>query len=257
MRDAKFTYELLGATREFSCFPTWFSQWMCQTILHGETYPPIPFVRPVDVVLDVGANCGAATVLFAATYPDAHVHAFEPGTEQVRLLKDNTRAFPNVQVHAFGLHDSDQQVPLYHGAFDSATASIIQSDDTSAESEPVLLRSAAGWLGERSIDRVDILKLDTEGCELPILTDVGDALVSEIKVIYVEYHSEDDRKELDARLGESHIMVCGRNYYRTGELTYVKRGTFDPDGQEIADWTKQRFSREFAASTAVRMPGPG
>lgn len=251
------TYEAAGVTRAFTCFPTWFSRWMCETVLRGDTYPAIPFVDPVRVVLDVGANCGAATAFFASLYPDAVIHSFEPGAAQLRLLEHNANDFDNVRVHRFGLHDRDERIPLYSGSDDTATASIIQSNSTSSVSEEVLVRSARGWLAEESIDRVDILKLDTEGCEIPILEDLGRAVLDTTKIIYVEYHSEEDRKRLDALLGDSHVLVFGRNHHRTGELTYLARGEFDPDGPEIAAWTAQLFSRELAANLASRpQPAP-
>jgi FkbM family methyltransferase len=250
-------YQTRGVDREFHCFPTWFSHWMCEAILNGDTYPPVAFIAPVDVVLDVGANCGAATVYLASVYPDAVVHAFEPGADQLELLVRNTRDAPNVQVHGFGLHAMDRRVPLYRGAFDTATASITPGSGTSQESEEVELRSAGAWLREQSIDRIDVLKLDTEGCEIPILEDLGADIVGQVKVLYVEYHSDEDRRRLDALLGHSHVLVLGRSRYLTGELMYVQRGAFDPEGPEITGWAARLFADELALSASRKHPPGG
>lgn len=252
MKPARITHHAGGTTREFDCAPTWLSVVVSEAILRGETYPDVPFVGPVDVVLDAGANCGAATVFFAANYPDAVVHAFEPGADALLLLEHNTRDLPNVRINPVGLHSQDQEVLLYRGGTDISNSSIFPVGDTTAETESIQVRSAAGWLREHSIEHVDILKLDTEGCEVPILEDLGASMIEKIKVVYLEYHSEPDRKRLDELLDASHLLVFGRNYHRTGELTYINRSAFDPDGSEITDWIADIYSRELAATMAGR-----
>ena len=83
--------------REFECFDNCLSRVTCQTILDGRTYPVIPFVRDVSVVMDVGANVGAASVFFSLSYPDATVFAFEPAGLPYGLLVSEHRRQANVQ----------------------------------------------------------------------------------------------------------------------------------------------------------------
>ena len=81
---------------------------------------------------------------------------------------------------------------------------------------------------------IDVLKVDTEGCELPILRSIAELLPS-IPVIYVEYHSEDDRREIDRMLGDTHVVVAGHVFQiHRGELTYVARGAF-PSAEALAE----------------------
>src|SRR5215475_13599605 len=91
------------------------SRWVCEDILRGKTYPYLPFVDDVRVVFDVGANCGATTVHLARHYPDAQVHAFEPGSRARAYLERNVAAFPNALVHPVGLYSVDSERPLYVG----------------------------------------------------------------------------------------------------------------------------------------------
>ena len=53
---------------------------------------------------------------------------------------------------------------------------------------------------------IDLLKLDTEGNEVPIFTSISEKL-SSIKLIYYEYHSVQDRIILED-------MLCSILYYR-------------------------------------------
>jgi hypothetical protein len=78
------------------------------------------------------------------------------------------------------------------------------------------------WLTEQAIEAVDVLKIDTEGCEMPILKEMGEVL-SSIKIIHLEFHSEDDRREIDRLLGDTHSLVVGKMWFNVGTVTYVLR----------------------------------
>ena len=77
-----------------------------------------------------------------------------------------------------------------------------------------------------------MLKVDTEGCEVPIFASLLERLGG-VKVIYLEYHSEADRRELDAMLSPTHQLFFGRLVGDSGELLYLAhhlvpdRATFD------------------------------
>jgi FkbM family methyltransferase len=213
---------------EFECFDNPLSKMMCEAILGGTTYRPIPFVRDVSVVIDIGANVGAAAVFFSLSYPDATIFAFEPAGRPYRLLQANTDTRPNIRAHNFGLYSTDRQVPLYGGTYDSAMSSVVNSESTRDESELITLRSVREWLDESSISTIDILKIDTEGCEVPILEALGDLLPS-VKVIYLEYHSDDDRKAFDRLLGDTHLLMHGQMLAHLGEMTYVARDAIPSD----------------------------
>jgi FkbM family methyltransferase len=221
-----------GATREIECFDNWLSRIACAEIVEGRSYVHLDFVADVKVVMDIGANVGAATVYFSLHYPEAKIFSFEPARAPYELLVANTRDLDNVCTYNFGLFSSNQEdIPLYSGALDSGTASIGNSDMTSAASEAVTLRSVHDWLAEHSIARIDVLKIDTEGCEVPIMRALRD-LIPSIKVIYLEYHSEDDRREIDRMLEDSHALVSGRiAIVHRGELTYVAKDAFPSEAE--------------------------
>jgi FkbM family methyltransferase len=229
---AKFTIRATDRTIEFFSFATHMSRAICKEILAGRTYPRIPFVHDVQTVLDIGANVGAAAVYFALQHPSATIFALEPAAEPFRLLVRNAKSFSNVRTFNFGLFDDDKSVPLHRGKFDSVTASIGTSTLNSSQTEVVNLRRADTWLAQVGISRIDLLKIDTEGCEVPILRSM-ESLIPGIKVIYLEYHSEDDRQFLDHLVTPSHILYAGRaSHPHRGELCYVARSAF-PSPEEL------------------------
>jgi len=227
---ATLKFRLGDTERAFECFDNCLSRVTCQAILDGKSYPRIPFVRDVRVVIDVGANVGSARVFFSLSYPDATVYAFEPAGIPFGLLEANTKAHGNVQVHRFGLYSSDLEVPLYRGRYETGMSSVTRSESTTDASEVVSLRSVRDWLAENSIARVDVLKVDTEGCEVPILEAMSD-LLPQTKVIYLEYHNDDDRKEFDRILGESHLLAHGLMMPHLGEVAYVAKDVVDSESE--------------------------
>jgi FkbM family methyltransferase len=216
----KLSFEHGDQTIELECFDNGHSRRICNRMLAGQVYPAVSFVSDVKVVMDVGAYVGDSSLYFSLLYPDAEIFAFEPGPASYRLLEKNTSTRSNVHPYDYGLFSSDRTVPLYKGAGDASTSSVSKSRMTSADSESVRLRSVRDWLSEHEIAAVDVLKIDTEGCEIPIMQSMRELLPS-VKIAHLEFHSEDDRKEIDRLLGDTHVLVAGKMLFQTGVVTYV------------------------------------
>jgi len=200
-------------------------------IFAGITYPNIPFVSGVKTIFDIGANVGAASVYLAISYPDARVFAFEPGSDALALLRKNVERLRNVSVFPFGLYSSDKTLSLFHGKNDSVESSVCSTTRTTSEVERIRLACAPQFLSEHGIETIDVLKIDTEGCEVPILQSLSKHLPN-VKALYVEYHSERDRRIIDAMLAETHVLWKGHvTFAYRGEFCYLKRDLV-PDESE-------------------------
>lgn len=194
-------------------------------IFEGRTYPIVKDIGPVTTIVDIGANVGAASVMLSTHYPDAEVHAFEPGPMTANLLARNAAAFPKIRVHRHGLGPNDGLLRLYRSRWDPMSASVLASVENTDAFDAVEIRRAAPALAVCGVTTVDVLKIDTEGCEVPLLIDL-EHLVPATKVIYVEFHSERDRLRIDARLTATHILTFAsvRHPHR-GDVCYVHRET--------------------------------
>ena len=223
----------------FECEDTLVSRWVCAAILQGRTYPYLPFLEDVQVVFDVGANCGAASVHFGRHLPDAQVHAFEPGSLQRAILERNVDDLPNVHVHPIGLHAQDQELPLYRGRGDSGMSSVHPSDWTTDEHEMVRLRDAGAWAAEHGIDRIDVLKVDAEGCEVDVLAALA-PLLPTVQVLFVEYDSRRARRELDRLVEATHELYIGKMFLDQGEVTYLAADVADRPA--ATEWLRSIFS---------------
>ena len=209
-----------GATLRVDCPDTLASRWTSDAILHGRTYPDVPFLGGVRTIVDAGANVGAATVYFAHHHPTATVHAVEPAEAALAYLRRNVAGLANVEVHALGLSDADADGVLFHHPTDLGQSSLLDAHDD-AGSEAVSIRDAGRWAAAQGIDAIDILKVDVEGVEVAVIESLGD-LVPTVKALYVEYDDRAARRRLEELLAPTHELYLGVVFLDQGECTYLR-----------------------------------
>jgi len=189
-------------------------------------------------VIDVGANMGASAALFLSRYPEAKVICFEPHSGNFHdYLKRNLAGLPNVDCFNVGLFEKEDELILYDGATQCLQSSIFRSAEVKDTGERITLKDAFTEIQPR-IDSNTLLKIDTEGCELPILKRI-ELLLTDIKVIYLEFHSEADRREIDELLSKTHGLWSGNvcSPHR-GDLCYLHRDLW-ANSAEINKWRIQ------------------
>jgi len=163
--------------------------------------PPESGIRVEDVrtVLDIGANAGISAVYFAARFPQAVVHAFEPDPGNCELLRMNAAARVRIHVHPFALGSRDGELTLYDSDdpanFGGFSAHGMGIDPR--RSKAVTMRHAGRCLAELGIGAIDVLKIDTEGAEWDIVTALDPALLANVRVIMGELHGMRDFALLD------------------------------------------------------------
>jgi FkbM family methyltransferase len=217
-----------GETRPFYLFDTPLGHRVFENVVTGKSYPLQPAFGEVRTILDIGANVGAASLYFALNYPHARVLAYEPAPLSYALLARNTQGLPRVEAFNIGLADEDRRAFLYLGHQDSVTNSVCSSPENTSAAVEVELRAARAVLAEQGVEAVDILKLDTEGCEVPILRSLA-SLIPRLGVVFVEYHDEEDRREIDRLLGKTHVLYQGQVLGpHRGEFCYLARSRLPP-----------------------------
>jgi FkbM family methyltransferase len=123
-------------------------------------------VREGDVVLDVGANIGYFTLIFARVVgPRGRVLAFEPDPANFAILERNITLndYHNVTAIPLALSDTAGPVALYMSEFNRAHHRIVASTDaigTIAVDSTTLDQYLESYDGA-----VDFIKIDVEGAE--------------------------------------------------------------------------------------------
>ncbi len=210
-------------------------------ILSGKTYPLINNLEP-KVIIDIGANIGAASVFFALSYKKAKIFSFEPTSINYRLLAQNVKKLKNVTAINCGIFDEDKTEKIYIDNSSPGRNSILKHWTSTEEFEQIKLINFRNFLEANEIDSIDILKIDTEGCEVPILRSIAN-YISSTKLIYLEYHSKEDKSVIKNLLSETHFVIrdvvvgaseiklnenvlekkCMENVYQGNELI-IKKG---------------------------------
>lgn len=152
-------------------------------------------VRPGQVVLDIGANVGAHTLPLARLVGRAgRVYAFEPTAFAYRKLLDNLALNPELAPQVLAqqvMLVADESAPLQAAVYSSwplENTGVVHPkhrgrlmDTTGAR--PLTLDCV---LEEIRPDRIDLIKLDVDGNELPVLRGGSNALAKYRPAIAME-----------------------------------------------------------------------
>lgn len=124
-------------------------------------------VRSGDVVLDIGANIGYYTLLFASRVGLAgHVYAFEPDPENFGLLRRNVElnGYENVTTVEAAVADERTTLTLYLS--DESKAHRIYDAGGGRGTATVEAVQLDGWFAEQGDGlKIDVVKMDIEGAE--------------------------------------------------------------------------------------------
>jgi len=134
--------------------------------------------KPDPIIFDVGANDGETVQEFIARFPSARVFAFEPYAACCEILDRKFRGNANIQIQnvALGEDRGTSELNLYSGdrmnsllRLDDAPGNVMSKSFTRAGSVEVKLEALDAFCADSGIDRIDVLKIDTQGYDLQVL----------------------------------------------------------------------------------------
>jgi FkbM family methyltransferase len=155
-------------------------------------------LRPPMVFADVGANQGEFTTFAAKRLTEGSVLAFEPLEENYRILTENVELnrFSNVLRYNFGLSDQPDEVEVFaspdvklHGGWNE-TATMFPTDSWNTRVGRVRVEVFDEVFPETGLKRLDGMKIDVEGAELPVLRGASQAIQRHRPFIIMEICDE-------------------------------------------------------------------
>lgn len=168
-------------------------------------------------ILDIGANIGAFSCYVKSVLPYANIRAYEPDSENFRLLYENC---PEVSCHNVAVTSRIGTSKLYLN--DAHTGSTLVRRNVNPrikdpKVQEVRNMTLAGILAD--IDRVDLAKIDIEGGEYDVFFGTGDKLFEKIGHLLLETHwsqgkwTEGDLLRRIKDLGFSTVKIIDKSTY--------------------------------------------
>jgi FkbM family methyltransferase len=152
-------------------------------------------LRPGDVAFDIGANVGCHTLIMSSLVAETgKVFAFEPHPSIFEKLRSN-----------LDLNDADNVVPLPYAMSAASGDAILYSFDEAYANQgmsslspldepratlrfPVQCRSVDEIAQSQYLERLDLIKIDTEGHEADVITGARESIAKFKPRVVLEYN---------------------------------------------------------------------
>lgn len=173
-------------------------------------------VRKYSTVIDIGAHIGFFSILIASLARDVKVYAYEPEPSNYELLVENiklNRLEDRVFPFNYAVSDSKGLSILY------VTPGLTMAHSTVipfSESIEVSCLSLGNIFRDNHIQKCDLLKINAEGAEYPILLNASEQTLSRTRTICVQCHNID----------EKHNVSQLENFLVKNNFRVIRKGEF-------------------------------
>ena len=142
-----------------------------------------------ETIIDVGANVGQSARAFAKQWPHCQIFCFEPIGATFAKLQRNMRHLPGVRCFQLALGASAGAATMQTHEL-SVLNSLLDRPPTEAErkagtTELVQIERLDEFCRQHGVERIDFLKVDTEGQDLKVLEGAA-PLLDEARLAIVE-----------------------------------------------------------------------
>lgn len=194
------------------------------------------------VIFDVGAYNGKVSLKYNNLFPNSTLYSFEPFPNSFALLKENTAAYPNINIYNKGL-GANVGVSKFHSNQFAETNSILATHEagnsnwwdkdflTTKEVIDVELTTIDQVVKENNVSKIDILKMDVQGAEYLVLEGAKESIEKGmIDLIYTEiiliptYQNQkpfDEMLRLYRQKGFEIFTIATASHAPSGQLQFV------------------------------------
>lgn len=203
--------------------------------------------RSRPIFFDVGANKGQSIRNFRNQFPECTVHSFEPSPATYEQLKNSVQTGDGVSIWNYGLGSVSGKMKLLENSSSDMTSFLPLGEagwGKIVNETWVTVKTVDQFCRDNKIQRIDVLKSDTQGFDLEVLKG-ADKMISEerIGLLYFEitfaklYENmpllSDIFEFLESR--DFHLVSFYRFFYRT----------------QLASWTDALFVHKSNLHTDV------
>ena len=159
-------------------------------------------------IFDIGAHKGETIELFIKNFNINRIYSFEPNLNLYEfLIKKKEFISDKIKIFnlGFGLNTEIKELSIFQDTSSSTLNHLNENteyfkrkkkfmslffnkDNFVAKKQKVKIYNLSKFINEKSIQRIDILKIDTEGYEYNILKGIDEKDFKKIRFIYFEHH---------------------------------------------------------------------
>jgi FkbM family methyltransferase len=164
-----------------------------------------------SIVIDAGAYTGEWAQEIIDRY-NPTIHAFEPDPRNYKKLEERARLQSHLIPYKYGLGDRNEAVRITL-EFLGSTIFSDASDKKGVPSAEVEIRDIAETWNLLALDRVDLMKINIEGAEFPLLERMIAAdLLEKVGCFMIQFHewhpgAYHRRRDIRAALSKTHRLV--------------------------------------------------
>jgi FkbM family methyltransferase len=155
-----------------------------EQVFLGKEYD-CPYKLEPRVIIDAGANIGAASLYFTHQYPEAKIYAIEPDSSNFDLLTRNCTGLDNIVCLHAGLWPESTVLSFVDAQAEKWMLSLKPAE---AAEEAVPSITIPELMERFAIATIDILKLDIEGAERELFSTGVDQWIERVDTIAIELH---------------------------------------------------------------------
>jgi FkbM family methyltransferase len=166
---------------------------------------------PVEYIIDAGANIGLASIYLLRRFPLARVIAIEPDRENFEIAKHNLRMLSaRCRLEYGAVWSAAGALGVRRGTFGDGrhwATQTVPLGSAAAIADTVPAFTIEQLMTHHRFPRIDVLKMDIEGAELPIFRDGDLSFLERTACCVVECHSQSAEEAFRSAMGRFGFVV--------------------------------------------------
>jgi FkbM family methyltransferase len=178
----------------------------------------------VRYIIDAGANIGTATVYLKSVFPEATIVCIEPEADNFAMLQKNIQVngFDRVTPFKGGLWNKETWLEVKSGFRDKErelSFYVTEVGESERTDNSILGITVEGIKAKWAFPRIDILKIDIEGAERYLFSNLADCrrILADVKILAIEVHEE----VVDKWALVGYLEELGYRQITFGEILYA------------------------------------
>lgn len=178
-----------------SFFVAYHKGWLRNNPSYFTHYMAARFIQPGFTVIDIGANLGYYSCLFAAkTGINGKVLSVEPIELYRRILVKNTKEYPQVSILPFALGENEGTLKMGNPSQDKhrhGLMRVLKDDEAGKDFYEVPVKNPLNLFSE--VEKIDYIKCDIEGYEVPVIPAMKPLIEKHRPLMQVETDGENKK----------------------------------------------------------------